>query len=196
MALDKLRLTSDSWRELAHAELARDGIRVRFKIADSSNYPRNCTLRFDTTPIAVVKSPGVGFYVNVPHDCVANQFWQNQGDAEAFAHAFVSLRELHIERDHSAELSEFAARVSELRPRASDDLPEDLRRYRVQAEDAVANKRFEDAADLYAKALAAAPWWADGHPQAADARDAADRIYAWEGRAERRADALPRQIPV
>jgi len=85
---------------------------------------------------------------------------------------------------------------------------EDVRRYRVQAEAAVSQKRFQDAANLYAKALYIAPWWPEGHfnaalilgdlhqyakaidhmqkylalvPNASDARAAQDKIYAWEG---------------
>jgi hypothetical protein len=85
---------------------------------------------------------------------------------------------------------------------------EDVRRYRVQAEVAVNEKRFQDAANLYARALYIAPWWPEGHfnaalilgdlrqydkaidhmtkylalvPNAADARAAQDKIYAWEG---------------
>jgi hypothetical protein len=85
---------------------------------------------------------------------------------------------------------------------------EDVRRYRVQAEAAVSERRFQDAADLYAKALSIAPWWPEGHfntalilgdlrqydkaidhmkkylalvPNAADARAAQDRVYVWEG---------------
>ena len=91
-------------------------------------------------------------------------------------------------------------------------LPEEARKYKVQAERAVENKRFGEAADRYADALVAAPWWPEGHfnralilgemghygkaikemkkylmlvPDAADARAAQDRIYEWEGLARR-----------
>jgi regulator of sirC expression with transglutaminase-like and TPR domain len=87
------------------------------------------------------------------------------------------------------------------------ELPEAARRLRVQAESAVNAKRFADAADKYAEALALAPWWPEGHfnrgvvlgemqqfdsaanemkrylmlrPDAPDARQAQDFIYAWE----------------
>jgi hypothetical protein len=85
---------------------------------------------------------------------------------------------------------------------------EDVRRFRLQAEAAVNEKRFQDAANFYAKALYIAPWWPEGHfnaaliladlrqydkaidhmtkylalvPNAADARAAQDKIYVWEG---------------
>jgi len=42
-------------------------------------------------------------------------------------------------------------------------LPEEAVRYKVQAELAVQQKRFDDAVDLYDKALGIALWWAPGH---------------------------------
>jgi tetratricopeptide (TPR) repeat protein len=84
---------------------------------------------------------------------------------------------------------------------------EEVRRYRVQAEAAVSDRRYQDAADLYTKALYTAPWWPEGHfnaalicgelhqyakaidhmqkylalvPSAPDARAAQDKIYVWE----------------
>jgi len=85
---------------------------------------------------------------------------------------------------------------------------EDVRRYRVQAEAAASEGRYQDAADLYTKALYIAPWWPEGQfnaalifgalhqydkavdhmqkylalvPNEPDARAAQDKIYAWEG---------------
>lgn len=89
-------------------------------------------------------------------------------------------------------------------------LPEEARKFKVQAEDAVNDKNFEEAADLYAKALNIALWWPEGHfnralvlgegrfyegairemkrylalvPKAPDARAAQDKIYMWERKA-------------
>lgn len=93
--------------------------------------------------------------------------------------------------------------------KAGPDLPEGAREYRVQAKDAFAQKRFEDAVTLYGKALRVAPWWPEGHfnqalilgeaacyeeaiaamnryialvPDAPDVRAARDKIYQWKGR--------------
>jgi len=87
---------------------------------------------------------------------------------------------------------------------------EDVRRYQVQAEDAVNEKRFTDAARAYGAALEIAPWWPAGHfdraivlgelgrypqavremkmylmlvPNTPDARKAQDTIYRWEAKA-------------
>lgn len=87
-------------------------------------------------------------------------------------------------------------------------LPEEARRFKVQAENAVNNKQFEDAADYYEQAIEIAPWWPESHfnralvlgetkeyqqaiiemkrylllvPNAPDARAVQDKIYVWEG---------------
>ena len=87
-------------------------------------------------------------------------------------------------------------------------LPEEARKFKVQAEFAVREKQFDKAVELYGKALEIAPWWPEGHfnraqilgetkkyrgamremkrylllvPEAANARAAQDRIYQWEG---------------
>jgi formylglycine-generating enzyme required for sulfatase activity len=86
-------------------------------------------------------------------------------------------------------------------------LPEEARKYKVQGEFAVEQKRTDKAVELYGKALEIAPWWPEGHyrvamalgenkqyraalremkrylllaPEAADARTAQDKIYQWE----------------
>lgn len=90
-------------------------------------------------------------------------------------------------------------------------LPEDVLRYKAQALFAVEQKRFDDAVDLYGKALDIAPWWAVGHynramilgeigaykeaarglqkylklePDAENSDAIKTKIYQWEGAAE------------
>lgn len=87
-------------------------------------------------------------------------------------------------------------------------LPEEARKFKVQAEFALNKKEFEKAAELYKEALDIAPWWPEGHfnralmlgelsryrdairemkrylalvPDAPNARAAQDKIYQWEG---------------
>lgn len=87
-------------------------------------------------------------------------------------------------------------------------LPEEARKFKVQAEFAMQEKQFDKAAELYGKALEIAPWWPEGHfnralilgetkkywdamremkrylllvPDASNARAAQDKIYQWEG---------------
>ena len=86
-------------------------------------------------------------------------------------------------------------------------LPEEARKYKVQAEFMVQEKQIDRAIGLYGKALEIAPWWPEGHyklaqllgeskkyndamtemkrylllaPDAPEARAAQDRIYQWE----------------
>jgi len=89
-------------------------------------------------------------------------------------------------------------------------MPESARRFMVQAEDSVREKKFDDAANLYEQALSIAPLWPEGHfnralvlgetgsyapavsemkrylqlvPSASNARAAQDKIYVWERKA-------------
>jgi tetratricopeptide (TPR) repeat protein len=86
-------------------------------------------------------------------------------------------------------------------------LPEDARKFGVQATSLVEKQRYEEAVALYQKALEIAPWWAEGHfnralvlatqhrfpeaiagmkhfvvlaPESPDARAAQDKMYEWE----------------
>jgi cytochrome c551/c552 len=86
-------------------------------------------------------------------------------------------------------------------------LPEEARKFKVQAEFVLQEKQFDKAVELYGKALDIAPWWPEGHfnralilgetknyrdamsemkrylllsPDAPDARKAQDKIYQWE----------------
>lgn len=86
-------------------------------------------------------------------------------------------------------------------------LPEEARKFQIQAEGAIGRKSFQEAAARYGDALRIAPWWPEGHfnralvlgelsrhkeaslemkrylvlvPEAADARAAQDQIYKWE----------------
>ncbi len=91
------------------------------------------------------------------------------------------------------------------------EFPEEARKFKVQAEFAVQDKRYAQAVELYGKALKLVPWWAEGHyslaltlgemrkfrdalvemnrfkllaPDSPDARAAQDKIYQWESVAE------------
>lgn len=86
-------------------------------------------------------------------------------------------------------------------------IPEEIRKFQVQAEFMINQKRYADAIRIYTDGLKAAPWWPDGRfnrallfaetkryrdaildmnrflmlePDSPDARSARDRIYQWE----------------
>jgi hypothetical protein len=91
-------------------------------------------------------------------------------------------------------------------------LPEEARRFRVLAEDAIREKRFEDAAQYYERGLRVEPMWPEAHynlaildgelrkfaqaashmrlylemvPNAKDAAAARDKVIIWEEKAKR-----------
>ncbi len=122
---------------------------------------------------------------------------QRQAEREGFA-----------PRDTEGEFEKAA--VGYLAAADKPELPLEARRLKVQAEDALREKRFEDVSDLYGEALVAAPWWPAGHynralvlselkeypdaivemkrylrlaPEADNARAAQDEIFKWEAKA-------------
>lgn len=116
-----------------------------------------------------------------------------------------------IRRDRTVDPAQEAAferaAQSYRNAQAKPQLPEEAVKYKVQAEFAVQQKRFDDAVDLYDKALGIAPWWPAGHhnrglilgelqdyqggiralqkylklePDASNARAVQLKIYQWE----------------
>jgi hypothetical protein len=96
-------------------------------------------------------------------------------------------------------------------PASRPAFPEEARRFKVQAEQAVGEKRFVDAVNGYVMAVRTAPWWSEGYynlallqgelkgheeavrmmkrflalePGSPLARAAQDQIYRWEALAE------------
>jgi formylglycine-generating enzyme required for sulfatase activity len=102
-------------------------------------------------------------------------------------------------------------------------MSEEARKFKVQAEFAAQEKRFDKAIELYGKALNIAPWWAEGHYQLAlslgeikqyrkamsemkrflllaanspEARAAQDKLYQWESVAEPEAGKTFKDCPI
>lgn len=127
---------------------------------------------------------------------------------ERFIDALVVLRDPGASPLEQARFAEAAAkyRAAAFKP----ELPEEARRFKVQAEGAVVDKQFQDAADFYEQALQVAPWWPEGRynramvlsevgdydqaimeikrylalvPDAPNARAAQDKVYDWERKA-------------
>jgi tetratricopeptide (TPR) repeat protein len=124
------------------------------------------------------------------------------------ADAFYVLKAEAIKALSAEDEARFTAWLAAYREKAAtSSLPEEIRRFQVQAEGAVLDKKFDDAADLYDKALKVAPWWPAGHfnfavvlaeigdyemairemkrylllaPNAPNARAVQDNIYGWE----------------
>ena len=122
----------------------------------------------------------------------------------------IRARVVDVQEDKDKE-ARFQTAAQDYRAQAvKPQLPEDARRFKVQAEGAVRDKDFIGAAVLYDQALGIAPWWPEGHfnralvlagtdefsdaivemkryltlvPDATDARAAQDKIYEWERKA-------------
>jgi hypothetical protein len=113
-------------------------------------------------------------------------------------------------RTETAELDSVIAAYRAASPKP--ELPEDARRFKVQAEAAIREQRYADAAEAFRAALKLAPWWPQGRfnralilaelgrhaeaieemkrylalvPDAANARQAQDKVYEWEAAARR-----------
>lgn len=139
--------------------------------------------------------------------------------AQRLADALLTLKAAAAPEALALEQQRFDAIVRQYRE--ADPKPgvtEDMRRYEVQAEAAIQGKQFEQAAELYDKALEIAPWWPQAHfnralllesleqyglavdemqrylalaPDAPNARAAQDKIYQWELKVPAEASALP-----
>lgn len=140
-------------------------------------------------------------------DWLGSQFVLAQRFQTAFARLAIGFQET------PEEAARFAGVVADVRrPAFKLSLPEEARRYRVSAEAAISEKRFDDAADHYEDALKIAPWWPEGHfnralvlgeagrsteaiaemkkylqlvPDAANTRQAQDQVYKWEEKISR-----------
>jgi tetratricopeptide (TPR) repeat protein len=130
--------------------------------------------------------------------------------AQKLADALLTLAHAARPEVQAAEKAQFEAVAAQYRSTTTKPaIDEDVRRYEIQAEDAVHKKDFGRAAGLYESALQLAPWWPQGHfnrallleslgqydlaveemqrylalePDAPNARAAQDKIYSWQGR--------------
>ena len=109
------------------------------------------------------------------------------------------------EADETTIMTAFQRLYPQITPKPA--LPEQMRKYAVQAEVASADKKYAEAIELYDKALDISPWWPQAYfniamlqanlnkfaeaiesmktylkldPNAQDARSAQDQVYEWE----------------
>lgn len=170
------------------------------------------TYLYSKTPTLFEGNGGFGdVYVSTTGDIIHTvYFWSGasaRSNARDFARAwYVLAREApayYLAQDAAFESVAQSYRNASVKPR----LPEEAVRYKVQAELAVQQKRFDDAVDLYEQALDIAPWWPAGHynrglilgelqdyeegiralqkylklePEASNARAVQLKIYQWE----------------
>lgn len=190
---------------LTMVECAAEGVRMR--IADTPN------------PLLTQLSGGTNvFHFNARTiDQGTKQFaWSGvaftsgpQQSATQFVQGWAVLAAAATDSDEPDDFEQHALAYAAANPKP--ELPEDARRFRVQAEAAVRRNDFDQAAESFAKALEIAPWWPQGNynialiyselglharaiasmrrylrlqPDAANARQAQDKIYEWEAAAK------------
>jgi len=197
---------------LDRVEIRWSGLRFFYTNGQSNN------CRFDQiTPVATIE---YGFarvrteMSGCPRDKYENVlvgFGRDGNKARLLADAIHVLKQDYLARTAPESPQQQAAFDSVVRQyretQPPPTLPEGAARFKVQAEFAVQQKRFEDAVDLYAKALEVAPWWSQGRynrglllgeigaygeatrelqkylklePGAPNARAVQEQIYRWE----------------
>ena len=152
--------------------------------------------------IGNIGTPGLGGIAPDPDDLAY---------AKQLALAIYVLKDKASREDDPQGEAVFAKAAKAYRDAAVKPIfPEEARKFKVQAEGALNDKKFEDAADLYGEALNIAPWWPEGHfnralvlaeigdyelailemkhyltlvPNAPDAHAAQNKIYDWERKA-------------
>lgn len=175
---------------------------------DGSGTPLRCQIRLDSDDTFQLKSMFGQYYIDAATFAVCHFGFRSREDGLLLVDTLWTLRN----RDRLVEddQREFLKNVSGYQKmNATGNFPEDARRYKVQAETALKEKRFGDAIVAYTQTLEKAPWWAAGYfnqalllgeqeeyadaistmkkylaifPDAPDARKAQDKIYAWEGK--------------
>lgn len=141
-----------------------------------------------------------------------------ESEAEAFVKALSVLKQHAIKErkklaSEASSFADFQEKAKTWRAlKVKPDLPEDVRRFRVLAEDAIKHKEFDKAVDYYGKGLAIEPLWPQGQynaallygemkeygdaelcmkrylelvPDAPDAQAARDQIMIWQSRMKR-----------
>lgn len=188
--------------------------RIELRVDDSDRPIRTFPYR-DMPPAALIHDTVLGLsQYGVPLDKETAIYFIDGGMSSEtrkngtmrLADALYALR--HYRLEEAAIGDNFHEVVAQYRALAEKPaLPEEVRKYRVQAEFAAKQKRYDDAILFYSSGVKLAPWWAQGHfnralllaertryreaaasmnkylqlePNAPDARAAQDKIYQWE----------------
>ena len=147
-----------------NVKLTNDGFTLT--LADGGRH----SVRFDQVQNLAVTDEGFSWYMVQLNSNYLG--WRTVNDAKSFVDAFQAMKYYSSKHilvdDNTAASADFQDKVKvwqTLSPKPS--LPEEARRFRVLADDAVQNKEFEKAADYYEKGLAIDPMWPAGQFNAA-----------------------------
>lgn len=188
--------------------------RIEFRTDDREKPVRSFTYR-DMPPVGLIHDTVLGMsQYAVPLDKDTAVYYIDGGLSSEtrkngtmrLADALYVLR--HARLEDATIGDKFQEVVAQYRALAAKPpLPEEVRKFRVQAEFAAGQQRYDDAVRFYGEGIKLAPWWAQGHfnralllaetkrfrdaasamnkyiqlePSATDARAAQDKIYQWE----------------
>jgi tetratricopeptide (TPR) repeat protein len=190
-------------------ETSLNGVVRRYRYADTPD-PKLEVCGFFSNCFGEVRIFTKGSGAGASASCCHWSWATERKDAAERFHAAFKRLAAGVAED-PAETARFAEEAKKFRETSlKPQLPEEARRFRVRAESAVSEKRFDDAADRYEEALKVAPWWPEGRfnralvlaeteryteavremnkylalvPDAPNARAARDKIYEWEDKA-------------
>jgi tetratricopeptide (TPR) repeat protein len=163
----------------------------------------------------VVLDRGVTYETNTAHKEGVPIIWPLKSEAEAFCTALSVLKQNAIKEktkvtSESSSFADFQEKARAWRAlKVKPDLPQDVRRFRVLAEDAIKHQEFEKAIQYYEQGLEIEPLWPQGQynaallygemkeyrdaelhmkrylelvPDAPDAQAARDQMMIWQSR--------------
>jgi tetratricopeptide (TPR) repeat protein len=190
----------------ADIKVTNDGISFMFNGTNSGKFD-------EIQSLSVYTNDYVSYNVNWKNN-IWGLTWKSQRDAQNFVDAIMAMKYYASKQflaDDASSFVDFEEKANVWRALTQKPrLPEETRRFRVLADDAVQNKQFDKAADYYEQGLAIEPMWAAGQfnaaliyaelefyplavmhmkrylalePNAKDVKVYQDKIYIWEEKA-------------
>lgn len=199
--------------KVSSVTLRPDGLEFTWTSAGKYKAGQTTSCTFDSLAGPVVRDHGkmqkwMRYGVHLGLECDLGLAFGSADDAVLFAKALYVLKSHQVAPEDpaaAAAFEEVARRYVAADPKP--EFPEEARRFKVQAEQALDLGREDEALEKYAQALQIAPWWPEGHfnrgvlfgkmefypeavrelkrylalvPGAPDARAVQDKIYQWE----------------
>jgi hypothetical protein len=186
--------------------VTRSGAHITYRFYDMGTIQSKVYDEFDAPNFYSIGGHAKNQNVDYYFPTCSRGNWSVEG-SHRLADALLSLKLGYDTRAHEYE-EKFRQTAANYRNATQKPaLPEDVRKYKIQAEFAVRQKRFDDAADRYDQALQIASWWPQGHfnralilgelkrygeaidemnrylllvPDAQNVRAAKDKIYQWD----------------
>lgn len=209
-----------AFHQLNTGKIGSDGIVVTGKIYYwGFNPPIEYAYLFrEVKQLYVTRAPlmeGKFYYIAEKDSYQSGICFDTPDDAKRFVDTFIALKYYFSSRylaDDAVAFADFQEKAKAWRALpVKPALPEDAQRFRVAAEDAFKNKKFQEAAEYYEHGLAVEPLWPQGQynaallegelqwygmaalhmkrfleltPDAKDAKVAREKMFLWETKAK------------